>query len=333
MDPSSPWIPAPASAGLGADDSGALSAPQGALGRPPRTLTTPPRTLSVPPGAAAPPAPYATWPSPDDAGAPTTADAPRSNRSKIRKKLTAIGAAIIALLTKLKTILVLLPKVKLLAASSSMLVSVAAYALLFGWPFAVGIVLLIFVHEMGHVIALRREGIKASPPMFIPFLGAVISARSLGDNAAAEARVGLAGPILGAVGTVLALVIWHLTGSDYWRALAYFGFFINLFNLIPMSPFDGGRAMAAMAPWMWLIGFVVMGVLAIELSNPFVLIFLVIGGLDSWRRWKQRRAHAPETDAYYRVTPRQRLGTAAVYIVLAALLVLGMHATYVYRGL
>jgi Zn-dependent protease len=247
--------------------------------------------------------------------------------------LGALVAAIVALLAKLKAILVFLPKVKLLATSGSMLVSVAAYSLLFGWPFAVGIVLLIFVHEMGHVIALRREGIKASAPMFIPFLGAVISARSLGDNAAAEARVGLAGPILGAIGTVVAFVIWHLTGNTYWRALAYFGFFINLFNLIPMSPFDGGRAMAAMSTWMWLVGFVVMGVLAVEFPNPFILIFLVIGGLDSWRRFKQRRAHDPGTEAYYRVTGRQRLMVAATYIVLAALLVAGMHATYVYRGL
>ncbi len=98
------------------------------------------------------------------------------------------------MLAKLKSIILLLPKLKLLATAGTMLVSIAAYAWLWGVPFAAGFVVLLFIHEMGHVIQLRREGIKACAPMFIPFLGAVIGARSLGDNAVAEARVGLAGP-------------------------------------------------------------------------------------------------------------------------------------------
>ena len=101
------------------------------------------------------------------------------------------------LATKLKAVLLLLPKLKLLTTSWTMLVSIAAYTLLWGFPFAVGFVLLLSCHEMGHVIQLRREGVEASAPMFIPFLGAVISAKSMGEDAAAEARVGLAGPILG----------------------------------------------------------------------------------------------------------------------------------------
>ena len=108
---------------------------------------------------------------------------------------------------------------------------------------------------MGHVIALRREGIPASAPMFIPFLGAVITAKSLGDNALAEARVGLAGPILGSLGAAAVAVAGALTGSAFLQALAYTGFFLNLFNLLPVVPLDGGRAMAAMAPWMWFLGF------------------------------------------------------------------------------
>src|SRR5207253_1196566 len=91
-------------------------------------------------------------------------------------------------------------------------VSIAAYSLFFGWTFAVGFVVLLFVHELGHVIALRREGIKASAPMFIPFLGALISAKSLGDNALAEARVGLAGPVLGSIGAAACLAIGEAAG-------------------------------------------------------------------------------------------------------------------------
>src|ERR1700733_11886710 len=90
---------------------------------------------------------------------------PPRKPSPIRRRLSALGAAIVALLAKLKTILVLLPKLKLLASTGTILVSLAAYALLWGWPFAAGFIALLFVHEMGHVIALRREGLKASAPM------------------------------------------------------------------------------------------------------------------------------------------------------------------------
>ena len=106
-------------------------------------------------------------------------------------------ATLLVIAAKAKTLLLLLPKIKLLTTSGTMLVSIAAYTLIWGWKFAVGFVALLFIHEMGHVIALRREGVEASAPVFIPFLGAVVWAKSLGGNALAEARVGLAGPILG----------------------------------------------------------------------------------------------------------------------------------------
>ena len=160
---------------------------------------------------------------------------------------------------------------------------------------------LLLVHEMGHVIALRREGIKASAPMFIPFLGAVISARSLGDNALAEARVGLAGPILGSLGAAACILIWQITGNDYWRALAFTGFFLNLFNLLPVVPLDGGRAMAAMAPWMWFVGLRGDGRAGLRLAQPGDPDHLVFAGFETYRRWKQRRAGALEQAAYYRV--------------------------------
>jgi Zn-dependent protease len=247
--------------------------------------------------------------------------------------LGPIGAALIAFIAKFKAILLLLPKLKLLTTFGTMFVSVAAWSLFYGWTFAIGIVLLLFVHEMGHVIALRREGIKASWPMFIPFLGAVITAKSLGENALAEARVGLAGPILGSIAAAALIPVWHATGDEFWQHLAYIGFFINLFNLIPVSPLDGGRAMAAMAPWMWLVGLAVMVVFALIFPNPFIILFIVIGGLDSWRRWKQRKAGGPEQEAYYKVTPMQRLAVGAVYIALIALLISGLQATFVNRGL
>src|SRR3954470_1194818 len=163
----------------------------------------------------------------------------RSPWRRIGSALAALGVLIAKVGAKLKVVLLLAPKLKLLTTSGTMLVSVAAYSLIWGWTFAVGFVLLLLVHELGHVIQLRREGIKASAPFFIPFLGAVVSAKSLGDNATAEARVGLAGPVLGSLGALACLGVYAVTGDEFWKALAFTGFFLNLFNLAPVVPLDG----------------------------------------------------------------------------------------------
>ena len=257
----------------------------------------------------------------------------RRRPSFFRRRIAPLGAALIAFLTKLKAIILFLPKVKLLATAATMAVSVAAYGSIWGFAFAAGFVVLLLVHEMGHVIALRREGIRASAPMFIPFMGAVISARSLGRNALAEARVGLAGPILGTIGSLACAVVWLVTGHDYWRALAYTGLFLNLFNLLPVVPLDGGRAMAAMSPWMWFAGFAGIVVLAFVFPNPIILIIAVFAAYETYRRWQQRRRGGPEQEAYYRVSARDRLLVGAVYLGLVALLVIGMDATHLPRTL
>lgn len=262
---------------------------------------------------------------------PTRFEQPR--RSFFRRRLVPICAAILAFLAKIKAILLLLPKLKLLTAAGSMIVSVIAYATIWGFSFALGFVLLLLVHEMGHVIALKRAGIKASLPMFIPFLGAVISARSLGDDAVAEARVGLAGPILGTLGAAACLLVWRAAGHDFWRALAFTGFFLNLFNLLPVVPLDGGRAMAAMAPWMWFVGFLGMIVLAFVFPNPIILIIILFAGLETYKRWKLRRSGSLQQLAYYNVSTRDRWLVAAVYLSLVALLVVGMDATHLPRTL
>jgi Zn-dependent protease len=260
-----------------------------------------------------------------------TFEPPRPQAGSMRRRLSAAGAAILALLAKFKAVLLLLPKLKLFASTGTILVSLAAYALFWGWPFAAGFIALLFVHEMGHAIVLRREGIKASWPMFIPFMGAVIASRSLGDNALAEARVGLAGPILGSIGAAACILIWHATGADLWRALAFTGFFLNLFNLLPVVPLDGGRAMAAMAPWMWFVGFAAIIPLAVLFPNPVILLILVFAGFETYKRWKLRRSGAPGQQAYYRVRPLDRALVAGVYLSLIALLVVGMHATLLPR--
>ncbi len=243
----------------------------------------------------------------------------RGLRKRIGSALAGIAALAAKFATALKALLLALPNLKLFTTAGTALVSVALYSLFWGWEFAAGFVILLFVHEMGHAIQLRREGIKASAPMFIPFMGAVITAKSLGENALAEARVGLAGPILGSLAAAAVAVVGKLTGSDMLIALAYVGFLLNLFNLLPVVPLDGGRAMAAMAPWMWFVGFGALLVLVFTLPfNPVLLIIVLFGGFELYRRWQLRKSGSVAQAAYYRVAPRHRLLVGAVYIGLAS---------------
>ena len=165
-----------------------------------------------------------------------------------------------------------------------------------------------------------------------PSWGAAVGARSLGGSAIAEARVGLAGPILGSLACAALLPVAAATDDPFWYALVFTGFFLNLFNLIPLVPFDGGRAMAAMAPWMWFAGFVAMVAFFVAFPNPILILFLLLGGIESWRRWKARRSGEEGNAAYYRVTPRQRLAVGTVYVGLIALLAVGMDASFVDRS-
>jgi Zn-dependent protease len=256
---------------------------------------------------------------------------PDSGRPGLKKRLTGALAAISALLVKAKSLLLLLPKLKLLTTFGSMVVSIAAYALIFGFPFALGFVALLFLHEIGHVIQLRREGIKASAPMFIPFLGAVIATKSMGEDAAAEARVGLAGPVFGSIAALVPLGVWLATGDDFWRALAYIGFVLNLFNLLPVVPLDGGRAMAALSPAIWLAGLAGLVALTVFYPSPILVLVLIFGGLESWRRWKARAT--PEGRAYYAIPARTRALVGVVYLTLAALLAVGVAETFFSRSL
>src|SRR5215203_3841478 len=245
--------------------------------------------------------------------------------------LATLGILAVKFAAKLKGLLLLIPKLKLLTTSASMLVSVAAYALIWGWRFGVGLVLLLLVHEYGHVLQLRREGIKATAPMFIPFLGAFVGMKEMPKDAAAEARVGLAGPILGSLACLVPVGLYLVTGNELFQALAFVGFFLNLFNLLPVLPLDGGRAMAALSPWMWLIGFALLVAAAIAFPNPIMLIVLLLGGFETWRRWKARKT--PESQRYNQVRPATRAAVAAVYVGLAVALAVGMDLTFVARDL
>ena len=256
---------------------------------------------------------------------------PRSPWRRIGSALAALGLLVVKVGAKAKGLLLLLPKLKLFTTSASMLVSIGAYALIWGWRFGVGFVLLLLVHEMGHVFQLRREGIKASAPMFIPFLGALVAMKEMPKDAAAEARVGLAGPVLGSLGALVPLALYAATGNDLFKALAFVGFFLNLFNLLPVLPLDGGRAMAALSPWMWLAGFALLLAATIAFPNPIMILILLFGGVETWRRWRER--NSPESREFHRIPARTRWLVAAVYLGLAAALAVGMDATFLDRDL
>jgi Zn-dependent protease len=269
---------------------------------------------------------------PAPAPGPEPAPPPRPQRTGWRRFGTPIFLALLAALKWGKALLLLLPKAKLLTTSGSMLVSVGAYALIWGWRFAVGFVALLFIHEMGHYIQLRREGVRPSGMVFIPFLGAAVGTRSLGGSALAEARVGLAGPILGSLATAALIPIAVATDDDFWRALAFTGFFLNLFNLLPVVPLDGGRAMAAMSPWAWFVGLGLVAVLAFTFPNPIIILILLFAAMETYRRFKARRKGEEGNEAYYRVTKGQRVAVAAVYLALIVVCVLGMDASFVDRS-
>jgi Zn-dependent protease len=266
-------------------------------------------------------------PEPGEPPSPVREDRPPLRR--LGGLLAALGAVLVKFGAKVKALLILLPKIKIFTTSASMLVSIGAYALIWGWRFAVGFVLLLLVHEMGHVLQLRREGIKASAPMFIPFLGALVAMRELPKDAAAEARVGLAGPVLGSAGALVPLALYGATGNQLFQALAFVGFFLNLFNLLPVLPLDGGRAMAALSPWMWFGGYALLVALTVLYPNPIMLLVLLFGGLETWRRWQQRKS--PQSREFHRVKPVTRAAVAAVYVGLAVALALGMDFTHLER--
>ena len=243
------------------------------------------------------------------------------------KRLLAPLVAFGLLLVKFKWILLALLKVKFIGTALTMLLSVGAYALLFPVWFAVGFVVLIWIHEMGHVLQLKREGIKASAPMFIPFFGAFVAMREMPKNALVEARVGLAGPVLGTLGALGALGIHAFTENPLFLGLAYVGFLINLFNLAPMLPLDGGRAVGAMSPVFWLLGLALTVALFFVMPNFIVLLIGILGGAELWRRWKMR--NTPEGQAYNKIELRHRIIVGLVYFGLIAVLALLMATTFV----
>lgn len=223
----------------------------------------------------------------------------------------------------------LLPAMKFLPAilktGGSMVVTIWLYAMMWGWRFAVGFVLLIFVHEGGHLIAARWCGLNVGAPVFIPFMGAMIALKEAPRNAWIESIVGIGGPVAGLAGSLVCHAIYAATQHPLWLALAYTGYFLNLFNLIPLTPLDGGRIVAALSPWLWLPGLGVLVWLMFEHGPNIVLIFILIAALP--QVWRLFWSKTDDERRYYELAPRQRVVMGASYFGLSALLFHQMHGS------
>ncbi len=189
--------------------------------------------------------------------------------------------------------------------------------------------MLLFIHELGHMLEAKRQGLDVSWPQFIPFLGAMITMREMPPNAWREAQVALAGPLLGTVGALGTWAIGSSINSRAVVALAFVGFFLNLFNLLPVVPLDGGRAVAALHPALWSSASSRWGAGLLPpelhpLPHPGVRGDGAVAALEVAR---QRRMAG-----YYQVKPWQRAAVAVTYFGLAAFLVFAMNATHVPRN-
>jgi Zn-dependent protease len=198
----------------------------------------------------------------------------------------------------------------------SMLVSMWVYGYFLGPDFAVGFVLLILIHEMGHVLAIRHYGIRSAPPLFLPFVGAVITVPAL-RNAQEEAIVGIGGPVLGTVGALACFALYGATHEPILLQLSFYGFFLNLFNLVPVPPLDGGRVTAAISPWIWPVGMLGLVWFAIHFrTSPVMILVLVFAARRLWRTFRYRE----RMSSYYQIPRSASWAIGCAYVLLVMLL-------------
>jgi len=235
-----------------------------------------------------------------------------------------LASAALAVWAVVKYGLLLVVKVPALATLLTGVVSVWAYTLLFPWQVAVGLVVLIFVHEMGHVLEIRRQGLAATAPIFLPFLGAGIFMRTQAQSPLKQAQIAIAGPIAGTLGATVALVLYAATRFDLFLVWAYFGYWINLFNLIPFGMLDGGWILAPVSKWIQVAGLAILaGLFFAGLINPLVLIVVAIGMPMVYRRFRE-----PDYDAYLTSGPASaRLAIGATWLALVVFLGVAFYQT------
>ena len=202
------------------------------------------------------------------------------------------------------------------------------YTWLFGPLFALGFVVLLGIHETGHWLMARRLGIATSFPIFIPGLGALINMRRMPATVRQEAEIAIAGPAIGGLASFVVIGLAYLTHSGIWGALGYVGCSLNLFNLLPVTPLDGGRVMTAVSRWMNLVGLLLLvGYIAVTIAwlhNPYSLPILVIialvGVFELFGRFRRGR-YAAE---YFDIPLWVRIVIGSAWVLLLGALSLGI---------
>jgi Zn-dependent protease len=249
---------------------------------------------------------------------------------RVKKVLGPFGLGLVLLLkfgSKIKAFAWLLKFFPvILKTGGSMILTIGVYAMAWGVWYAVGFVLLILVHECGHLVAARRVGLDVGAPVFIPFMGAFIALKEAPRDAWIESQVAIGGPLLGTLGAVACDGLYMLTGNPLFRALAYTGFFLNLFNLAPIGFLDGGRIATALSPWLWLVGLAIGGVL---LAMQFNFLLLVIVLMSLPQVISLFRKKSDQERRYFEVTPTRRWVMGTMYFGLIAFLVLAMSQTQI----
>lgn len=216
-----------------------------------------------------------------------TASAAPAQGGRGFKGAGSIAAIALGVLAKGKTLLVALkalPFAKFLLTGGSMAASVALYAINGGWAFALGLVLMIFIHELGHGVAMRRAGIGAGWPVFIPFLGAMIAMKGRPTHPRVEADIAFAGPLAGTAIALVCVGIGLLLHSPFFLGLAYVGFFLNLFNLTPIGFLDGGRIARILSKKASIVGAVVLGALCLLSPSPQLILIAGLALMHAFQR-------------------------------------------------
>lgn len=220
---------------------------------------------------------------------------PTKLKTNKRNPWWLFGAMGIFILTKLKALLPLLKLGSTGGTVVTMLISAGAYAMVFPAQMAIGLVAMLLVHELGHVIAAKRKGLPASAPVFIPFFGALINMRRNPRDAVTEAYIAIGGPLLGTLGALAAYGLGVWTGHPAYIAVAYIGFFLNLINLLPIHPLDGGRIAVAVSRWLWLAGLVGGLVVILSMRNYMEnFIFILIWAMFAWDLYKKFVRRKPD---------------------------------------
>jgi Zn-dependent protease len=209
---------------------------------------------------------------------------------------------------------------KVLTTGGTMLLSMLAYSLVYGWRYAVGFVLLLFFHELGHYLAARQRGLNVGVPTFIPFVGAWIQLKEMPHDVETEAYVGFAGPLAGTVAALACYWFARETGSGLLLALSYSGFMLNLFNLIPISPLDGGRITAIISPKVWLAGAPLLAALFFYHPSPMLILIAVLAYPQIKAALSKKGVDAAVPEGYYDTPLATRVNYGVFYLGLVAFL-------------